>query len=162
MNKKLLSIITGTAVFTCLGGNAFAMTPQIHIDMPEISNIGNIKLPDSVTQSIQQSVNDVLKEHPLELTTSITEAKYIHGNTSWNKSRLQIRWRDVEKAEKYEVKITDKTGSETIYDAYSNSLFLYGEECKRGCKVSVRAVRSDGKTGVWSASETISCNALHR
>lgn len=162
--KKVRRIMAAALTCVCvMSGStaAFAITPPLKIDMPEIPDFSKIELPESVKKEIADMVSDLIEDHPVGLTTQVTEARYIHENFFWNPSRLQVKWEPIEEAEKYQIKVTDKSGAETIYETTNGSLFEYGIDCQRGNKVCVRAVSKYGKTGVWSKELVITCNSFH-
>lgn len=161
MKKKMIISAVLTCVL-CIGTciTAQAATPPLKIDMPEISGIGNVRLPDSLTDSISQIVDEHLKEHASALSgikkPQITQAIYRHRIVFWDRAKLQVSWKAVKGAEYYEVKI--QKGQETdLRTVYGTLLTVYDDTCLKGASVQVRAVAENGMYSEWSDVCTVVC-----
>lgn len=174
-SKKFLSLVLVGTFIIGSSTTVLAVTPQWTNPIPEIPDISNIELPDSVKDKINSAVNEYLKDHPLDLdgieflsTPKVTSAKYVHSNYFWNRNRLQITWDKVDKAEYYEVKVTKTDGTSKTYTSDNTSIFVYKDDddfitdCVRSGSVQVRACGENIGSSMWSDAKTISCNALHR
>lgn len=165
--KKATAILLTGIILSGTGVNAYAVTPQYR--PPQT---------DFTIEGIVDAVKDYLKENPIDIDfdidisetnvekTEITQAIYYHKRLFFNKSRLQVKWKEVPKASYYEVIVTKKSGESKVYKTSDTSLFVYEKsdnfvtECMRSGKVEVRAV-NDNVKGDWSMAKTISCNSLH-
>ena len=150
---------------------AHAATPDLEVpDVPDISDIKfdiKFKLPDGFWDKW-------FEEHPVpELKTNtpvISTAKYVHGSSRYNRSRLEIRWSEIYGADSYEVEITKADGSKQMYVSEDNLLYRSDVECPKvyieetdawvAATVRVRAVDGYMKSQ-WSEPVKISCNTLH-
>ena len=172
--KKFLSLVLVGTFIIGSSTTVLAVTPQWTNPIPEIPDISNIELPDSVKDKINSAVDEYLKDHPLDLdgieflsTPNVTSAKYVHSNFFWNRNRLQINWDKVDKAKYYEVKVTKTDGTSKTYTSYNTSLFVYNDDdfitdCVRSGSVKVRACGENIGSSMWSDAKIITCNALHR
>ena len=129
--KKMLGLVLASTFIIGSSTTVLAVTPQWTNPIPEIPDISNIELPDSVKDKINSAVDEYLKDHPLDLdgieflsTPKVTSAKYVHSNYFWNRNRLQINWDKVDKAKYYEVKVTKADATPNTYTSYNTSLFV--------------------------------------
>ena len=173
--KKTLGLVLASTFIIGSSTTVLAVTPQWTNPIPEIPDISNIELPDSVKDKINSIVEDYFKDHPLDFgdiefldAPNVTSAKYVHSNYFWNRNRLQITWDKVDKAEYYEIKVTKTDGTAKTYTSYNTSLFVYKDDddfitdCVRSASVKVRACGENIGLSMWSDAKTITCNALHR
>ena len=173
--KKTLGLVLASTFIIGSSTTVLAVTPQWKNPVPEIPDISNIELPDSLKDKINSVVEDYFKDHPLDFgdiefldAPNVTFAKYVHSNYFWNRNRLQINWDKVDKAKYYEVKVTKTDGTAKTYTSYNTSLFVYKDDddfitdCVRSGSVQVRACGENIGSSMWSDAKTISCNALHR
>ena len=100
-------------------------------------------------------------------TPVITENRFIHSKAFYEKTRLQVRWKEVENATSYEILVTKQDGTEHTYTSTGTSLTVnkgsddFMTECVMGGTVKVRAVKGDGEAySMWTEEDTISCNVL--
>ena len=155
--KKLAAVLLTGVILSGASVNTYAVTPQYR---PPHT--------DFTIDEIVDAVKDYLKDNPIRLVDSpqITKSIYYHKKLFFNKARLQIEWKEVEKAENYEVEITKKNGESKVYKSNHNSLFVYEKSddfitgCVRSGKVRVRAIKNGLKSD-WSKEATISCTSLH-
>ena len=166
--KKATAILLTGIILSGTGVNTYAVTPQYR--PPQT---------DFTIEGIVDAVKDYLKENPIDIDfdidisetnvekTEITQAIYYHKRLFFNKSRLQVKWKEVPKADYYKIKVEKKNGDLKIYESKNNSLFIYEKSddfvtgCIRSGKIEVKTVKSNGAESDWSESKTISCNSLH-
>ena len=160
--KKFIALLTVLTVAFSFSVQSYAVTPAIKIPSTKIPGIS----PDwELPVSIQMDINKML-EGKLKLP-KITENRYIHGKSSWNKDRLQIVWNKVDEATSYEIIVKKKDGTEKTYTSSYNALVINKNDddfitgCIMGGTVKVRAVKDNGAMySLWTEEDTISCNKV--
>lgn len=160
--KKFIALLTVLTFVFSFSLQSYAVTPAIKIPSIKIPGIS----PDwELPVSIQMDINKML-EGKLKLP-KITENRYIHGKSSWNKDRLQIVWNKVDEATSYEIVVKKKDGTEKTYTSSYNALVINKNDddfitgCIMGGTVKVRAVKDNGAMySLWTEEDTISCNKV--
>lgn len=171
--NKLKKIVGITLAMTMVLGvriNTFAVTPRWKNPVPDIPEI-HITVPESIKDKIDEMVKDYFNRNPIEVETTetpkITQAIYRHGQSFYDKTRLQVRWDRVNNADYYEIRVTKTNGESKMYKTSNTSLFVYEgsddfvQDCIRSGSVEVRAYGKNGVYSIWSDKKTISCNSLH-
>lgn len=166
--KKVGAVLLTVTLLAASNVKIYAVTPQYR--PPQT---------DFTIEGIVDAVKDYLKENPIDIDfdidisetnvekTEITQAIYYHKRLFFNKSRLQVKWKEVPKADYYKIKVEKKNGDLKIYESKNNSLFIYEKSddfitgCVRGGKIKVKAIGSNGLKSDWSKVKMISCNSLH-
>ena len=169
MKKKLLmtlfmatilgSSMTVSAGFTPMYKPASVKIPEIHVE-----------LSDGVKDAVEKAAKDAVDNIDVTFITTtpvITENRFIHSKAFYEKTRLQVRWKEVENATSYEILVTKQDGTEHTYTSTGTSLIVnkgsddFMTECVMGGTVKVRAVKGDGEAySMWTKEDTISCNVL--
>ena len=149
MKKKLL-----VAVFiTTILGNSMTVsagfTPMYKpasVKIPEI----HVELPDGVKDAVAKAAKEA-----------------VDNKAFYEKTRLQVRWKEVENATSYEILVTKQDGTEHTYTSTGTSLIVnkgsdeFMTECVMGGTVKVRAVKGDGEAySMWTEEDTMSCTVL--
>lgn len=104
-------------------------------------------------------------------TPDISTAKYVHKTPYFGMSkRLEIKWGEVDGAEKYEVLITKANGETISYTVTSNMIYDKAAACPRvyiedrstwaSATVQVRAISGDVYSE-WSDAVKIGCDMIH-
>ena len=171
MKKKLVTIALMGALIIGAELPAHAVTPQWKNPVPDIPEI-HITVPESVKDMIDEMVEDYFNRNPIEIETTetpkITQAIYRHGQSFYDKTRLQVRWDKVNNADYYEIRVTKTNGESKMYKTSNTSLFVYEgsddfvQDCIRSGSVEIRAYGKNGVYSTWSAKKTISCNSFHK
>lgn len=169
MKKKLLLPILLTVSILGTSMTSLACSPlykPLGIKLPDI----NIELSDGVKNAVDKAVEDAVKDLDIKLlsTPKITECRYIHSNVFYSKSRLQVRWDEVEDATSYEIMVTKADGTSRTYTSNYTSLIVDKNEddfitgCPKPATVKVRAVKDDGALySLWTEEDDVACNAIH-
>lgn len=160
--KKFIALLTVLTFVFSFSLQSYAVTPAIKIPSTKIPGIS----PDwEIPVSIQMDINKML-EGKLKLP-KITENRYIHGKSFWNKDRLQIVWNKVDEATSYEIIVKKKDGTEKTYTSSYNALVINKNDddfitgCVMGGTVKVRAVKDNGAMySLWTEEDTVSCNKV--
>lgn len=169
--KKLIGAIMSLVLVLCMPVCAHAATPDF--ETPDIPDFSDIKF-DIKFEFPEGFWDKWFEEHPVpELkvdTPVISTAKYVHGSSRYNRSRLEIRWNKIENAESYEVLITKADGTTINYSTTNNMIYntdiqcpyVYIEETStwESATVEVRAMFG-AITSEWSEPVNIGCNKLH-
>lgn len=171
MKKKLVTIALMGALIIGAELPVHAVTPKWKNPVPDIPKI-HITVPESIKDMIDEMVEDYFNRNPIEIETTetpkITQAIYRHGQSFYDKTRLQVRWEEVPEADHYEIRVTKKNGESKIYKDSDTALFVYEgsddfiTECVRSGSVEIRAYGKNGVYSTWSAKKTISCNSFHK
>lgn len=171
MKKKLVTIALMGALIIGAELPVHAVTPQWKNPVPDIPEI-HITVPESIKDMIDEMVEDYFNRNPIEIETTetpkITQAIYRHGQSFYDKTRLQVRWEKVNNADYYEIRVTKTNGESKMYKTSNTSLFVYEgsddfvQDCIRSGSVEVRAYGKNGVYSVWSDKNTISCNSFHK
>ena len=161
--KKLMALAIATSIFAGTSVTSLAYSPLYKPPkMPSIPNI-TVTLPDSVKQSVDETVKQQVENINLLDTPEITENRYIHSNVFYSPSRLQVRWNPVTDATSYEICITKTDGTSHTYTSNYASLLIEKDEfitgCPRGATVKVRAL-NDEHYSLWCAEDTVACNSI--
>lgn len=68
MKKKIIATALALTMTACMAVPAFAVTPRLNIDMPEISNI---KIEPNIEETVyENAVNSWFKAHPIVIDWS--------------------------------------------------------------------------------------------
>lgn len=195
--KKFIAFLLTTLFVIALALPVAACTPKL--EAPDIPTIPEIKVKIQLPADFWAKwfrehpivigpINPTIPTEPEEPTTpeptvpetkppvtelaapELTDAKYVHGTSTWNKSRLEVTWTAVEGAEYYEVFISKADGEPITYTVTTNSLYKTGVACPRvyieedhlwaAAAVMVRAVAGEVYSP-WSEQGKIGCNLLH-
>ncbi len=183
--KRILAFMMVLTVALSLAAPAAACTPKL--GAPEIPSVPELQVKIQLPADF---LRRWFQEHPITLPTvpteptvpetkpttteleapEITDAKYVHGTSAWNMSRLEVCWTAVEGAEHYEVLISKADGEAITYTTAKTNLFCTDAACPRvyiaedslwaAAAVMVRAVAGN-VFGPWSEPEKLGCNGIH-
>lgn len=74
MKKKLTALLLATVVALTTSIPALACTPNLHVDMPQISNI-KYEPSDQMKAACDNAAKKYLEEHPIDLKTDGKESE---------------------------------------------------------------------------------------
>lgn len=160
--KKLMALLTAFALTVSLSIPSYAVTPAIKLPTVKVPGISpSWELPDSIKNDIEKLLEGKLK------LPKITENRYIHGKSSYDKDRLQVTWDAVDEATSYEIVVKKKDGREKTYTSSYAALVINKNDddfitgCVMGGTVKVRAVKDYGAAySLWTEEDTIACNRV--
>lgn len=95
-----------------------------------------------------------------DVPTNVTAIYKHQGTYSSLKDHLEVNWDDCKNAERYEVRVVNKDGTEHIYKTTSSILYVYDIECNSGGSVQIRSVNGFTRSS-WSDSVKIGDNKIH-
>lgn len=160
--KKIFALLMALILTVSLSIPSYAVTPAIKLPTVKIPGISpDWELPDSIQMDIEKLIEGKLK------IPKITENRYVHGRSFFDKDRLQVTWEAVDEADSYEIVVKKKDGTDKVYTSSYNALVINKNDdefitgCVMGGTVKVRAIKDDGAVySLWTEEDTISCNKV--